>query len=144
MKKMKIGMRKPSIKKSVSARTTGKMKRTVKKSINPTYGKKGMGMINDPKKSIYNKVYDKSTFDIRDVLTNDEEVDFSESCNNLEPVPEVTISKAANKLYKFLVLPLGIILFILSLALKNWIFAILGLLFVIMSIVVIRASKKSE
>lgn len=141
---MKIGMRKPSIKKSVSARTTGKMKRTVKKSINPTYGKKGMGMINDPKKSIYNKVYDKSTFDIRDVLTNDEEVDFSESCNNLEPVPEVTISKAANKLYKFLVLPLGIILFILSLALKNWIFAILGLLFVIMSIVVIRASKKSE
>lgn len=144
MKKMKIGMRKPSIKKSVSARTTGKMKRAVKKSINPTYGKKGMGMINDPKKSIYNKVYDKSTFDIRDVLTNDEEVDFSESCNNLEPVPEVTISKAANKLYKFLVLPLGIILFILSLALKNWIFAILGLLFVIMSIVVIRASKKSE
>lgn len=141
---MKIGMRKPSIKKSVSARTTGKMKRAVKKSINPTYGKKGMGMINDPKKSIYNKVYDKSTFDIRDVLTNDEEVDFSESCNNLEPVPEVTISKAANKLYKFLVLPLGIILFILSLALKNWIFAILGLLFVIMSIVVIRASKKSE
>lgn len=141
---MKIGMRKPSIKKSVSARTTGKMKRAVKKSINPTYGKKGMGMINDPKKSIYNKVYDKSTFDIRDVLTNDEEVDFSESCNNLEPVPEVTISKAANKLYEFLVLPLGIILFILSLALKNWIFAILGLLFVIMSIVVIRASKKSE
>lgn len=141
---MKMGMRKPSVKKSVSARTTGKMKRAVKKSVNPTYGKKGMGMINDPKKSIYNKVYDKSTFDIRDVLTNDEEVDFSESCNNLEPVPEVTISKAANKLYKFLVLPLGVILFILSLALKNWIFAILGLLFVIMSIVVIRASKKSE
>lgn len=141
---MKFGMRKPSVKKSFKARTTGKMKRAVKKSINPTYGKKGMGMINDPKKAIYNKVYDKSTFDIRDVLTNDEEVDFSEYCNNLEPVPEVTISKTASKLYKFLILPLGVILFILSLALKNWIFAILGLLFFIMSIVVIRAGKKFE
>lgn len=141
---MKIGMRKPSIKKSFKARTTAKYKRAAKRSINPTYGKKGMGMINDPKKAIYNKVYDKSTFDIRDVLTNDEEGDFNQYCDNLEPVPEVKISKAANKLYKFLVLPLGVILFILSLALKNWIFAILGLLFVIMSIVVIRASKKSE
>lgn len=141
---MKIGMRKPSVKKSFKARTTSKYKRAVKKSINPTYGKKGMGMINDPKKSIYNKVYNKSTFDIRDVLTNDEEADFSEYCDNLEPVPEVKISKTANKLYKFLILPLGVILFILSLSLKNWIFAILGILFVIMSIVVIRASKKSE
>lgn len=69
---MKLGMRKPSIKKSISARTTGKMKRAVKKSVNPTYGKKGMGIINDPKKAIYNKVYDKSTFDIRDVITNGE------------------------------------------------------------------------
>ena len=39
---MKIGMRKPSVKKSFKARTTGKMKRAVKKSVNPTYGKKGM------------------------------------------------------------------------------------------------------
>ncbi len=37
---MKIGMRKPSIKKSISARTTGKAKRTVKKSVIPGYGKK--------------------------------------------------------------------------------------------------------
>ncbi|HFD6464958.1 hypothetical protein [Enterococcus hirae] len=29
---MKIGLRKPSIKKSISARTTGKAKRTVKKA----------------------------------------------------------------------------------------------------------------
>lgn len=39
---MKIGPRKPSLKKSVKSRTTGKVKRQVKKSINPTYGKKGM------------------------------------------------------------------------------------------------------
>ena len=47
---MKIGMRKPSIKRSISARTTGKLKRTVNKAVNPLYGQKGMGYINNPKK----------------------------------------------------------------------------------------------
>lgn len=37
---MKYGVRKPNIKKRISARTTGKAKRTIKKSINPMYGKK--------------------------------------------------------------------------------------------------------
>ena len=32
---MKFGMRKPSLMKSVKARTTGKIKRTIKSSINP-------------------------------------------------------------------------------------------------------------
>ncbi len=35
---MKFGMRKPSIKKSIKARTTGRAKRAIKKSINPAYG----------------------------------------------------------------------------------------------------------
>lgn len=38
---MKFGMRKPNIKKSIKARTTGKIKRKVKKELNPLYGKKG-------------------------------------------------------------------------------------------------------
>lgn len=59
---MKFGMRKPSIKKSIKARTTGKMKRKVKKALIPGYGKKGMGWINNPKKSAYNKAYNKTTF----------------------------------------------------------------------------------
>lgn len=59
---MKIGMRKPNLKKSFKARTTGKLKRKIKKSINPFYGKKGMGWINNPKKALYNKVYNKTTF----------------------------------------------------------------------------------
>ncbi len=63
---MKFGYRTPSIKRSISARTTGKIKRTVKKTINPTYGKKGTGLINDPKKSIYNKIYNKTTTSIND------------------------------------------------------------------------------
>lgn len=59
---MKIGLRTPSLKKSIKARTTGKIKRSLKKSINPVYGKKGVGLITDPKKAIYNKVYKKTTF----------------------------------------------------------------------------------
>lgn len=65
---MKIGMRKPSLKKSIKARTTGQLKRKVKKSINPFYGKKGMGWIRDPKKAMYNKVYRKTTFSIWDLF----------------------------------------------------------------------------
>lgn len=38
---MKIGMRKPNLKKSIKARTTGKLKRQVKKAVIPGYGKKG-------------------------------------------------------------------------------------------------------
>lgn len=65
---MKIGMRKPSLKKSFKAQTTGKLKRKMKKSINPLYGKKGMGWINNPKKAMYNKVYKKTTFSWKDLF----------------------------------------------------------------------------
>lgn len=58
---MKFGMRKPSIKKSFSARTTGKAKRTVKKAVVPGYGKKGTGYVKSPKKAVYNKVYNKTS-----------------------------------------------------------------------------------
>lgn len=58
---MKFGIRKPSLKKSIKARTTGKLKRTIKSSINPLYGKRGMGIINNPKKALYNKIYNKTT-----------------------------------------------------------------------------------
>lgn len=60
---MKLGPRTPNLKKSFKARTTGQVKRKIKSSVNPLYGKKGMGLINDPKKAIYNKVYNKTTFD---------------------------------------------------------------------------------
>lgn len=59
---MKFGMRKPNIKKSIKARTTGKINRKIKKSINPLYGKKGIGMVRNPKKSLYDKVYKKTSF----------------------------------------------------------------------------------
>lgn len=60
---MKFGVRTPSIKKSIKARTTGRAKRVVKSAVNPTYGKKGMGYIKNPKKAIYNTAYSKTTVD---------------------------------------------------------------------------------
>lgn len=65
---MKFGMRKPSIKKSIKARTTGRAKRAVKKAIIPGYGKKGMGWVKNPKKAMYNKVYRKTTFSFWDLF----------------------------------------------------------------------------
>lgn len=61
-------MRKPSLKKSIKARTTGKAKRAVKKAVIPGYGKKGAGWLKDPKKAAYNKVYKKTTFSIFDIF----------------------------------------------------------------------------
>jgi hypothetical protein len=61
---MKLGMRTPSVKKSIKARTTGKIKRQVKKSVVPMYGKKGTGIIKNPEKAVYNKVYNKTTFSV--------------------------------------------------------------------------------
>ena len=65
---MKCGMRKPSIKKSFKARTTGKAKRAVKRALIPGYGKKGTGWIKNPKKAAYNKIYRKTTFSIWDLF----------------------------------------------------------------------------
>lgn len=65
---MKFGMRKPSIKRSIKAKTTGKAKRAVKSAVSPTYGKKGVGAVKDPKKAVYNKAYKKSTFSVWDLF----------------------------------------------------------------------------
>lgn len=67
---MKIGVRTPSLKKSFKARTTGRLNRTLKKSVNPLYGKKGMGYIKNPEKAIYNKAYHKLTVDPLKPLKN--------------------------------------------------------------------------
>ena len=39
---MKFGLRAPNLKKSIKARTTGRIKRAAKRAINPVYGKKGI------------------------------------------------------------------------------------------------------
>lgn len=65
---MKFGMRTSSLKKSISARTTGKMKRSIKRALIPGYGKKGMEWLKNPKKAAYNKVYNKTSFSLFDLF----------------------------------------------------------------------------
>ncbi len=65
---MKFGMRTPSLKKSIKARTTGKEKRAVKRALIPGYGKKGMGWIKNPKKAAYNKAYHRTSFSLFDLF----------------------------------------------------------------------------
>ena len=64
---MKFGMRKPSLKKRIGARTS------IKRQIVHRGGFKmprGYGWIRNPKKYVYNKVYNRTTFDIFKVLKN--------------------------------------------------------------------------
>ncbi|WP_455048705.1 hypothetical protein [Mitsuokella sp.] len=65
---MKIGMRTPSLKKSLRARTTGAAKRAVKRALIPGYGKKGMGLLRDPERAVKNKIYRKTTFSLWDLF----------------------------------------------------------------------------
>ncbi|HEY4554671.1 MAG TPA: hypothetical protein VIG80_15865 [Bacillaceae bacterium] len=58
---MKIGMRKPSLKRRISARTS------IKRQVVHRAGLKmprGYGWMRNPKKYVYNKVYQRTTFDI--------------------------------------------------------------------------------
>lgn len=59
---MKFGVRKPSVNKSISARTTGRLERASKRAINPSYGRKGSGVLKDPARASYNKVYNKTSY----------------------------------------------------------------------------------
>lgn len=58
---MKLGFRKLSLKKRISARTS------IKRQIVHRAGIKmprGYGFIRDPKKAVYNNIYNKTSFDI--------------------------------------------------------------------------------
>lgn len=63
---MKVGIRKPSIKKAIKAKTTGNVKRKAKKAVNPLYSKKGVGLAKDPAKSVKSAVYKKTTISAKD------------------------------------------------------------------------------
>ena len=65
---MRFGLRTPSPRKSITARTKGRATRAVKKAPIPGYGKKGMGWVKDLKRALYNKVYQKTTFSLFDLF----------------------------------------------------------------------------
>ena len=78
---MKVGYRNPNIKKSISSKTTGKIERSAKKVVTPGYGKKGVGYINDPKKAIYNNVYNKTTKNVFDELDEFDDINNNTQLN---------------------------------------------------------------
>ncbi|RAZ82954.1 hypothetical protein DPM33_33960 [Mesorhizobium hawassense] len=55
---MKFGIRRPSLKRSLAARTS--VKRMVKQSFG-LKAPRGMGWVTDPKRAAYNRVYDRTT-----------------------------------------------------------------------------------
>lgn len=61
---MKFGFRIPSLRKSVAARTS--VKRVVRHSLE-VKAPRGLGILTNPKKAMYNKVYNKTTFGINDI-----------------------------------------------------------------------------
>lgn len=114
---MKVGVRKPNIKKSIKARTTGKLKRQVKKAVNPLYGKKGMGVVNDPKKAAYNAVYNRTTVGVSDIAKGATAANVNPAASS-HGVPQV--KQYSDKTYSvcgILLLVLGVVLALIGLLL---------------------------
>lgn len=65
---MKFGMRKPSLKRSLKARTTGRAKRQLKRALIPGYGRKGAGLLKNPRRSVRNAAYKRTTFSFWDLF----------------------------------------------------------------------------
>ena len=86
---MKIGIRTPSPTKSLKARTTGRIKRTVKSSYNPIYGEKGVGYLKDPERAIKNKVYHKMTVDSLDSIKHDEKRSYNPDITDVPKVERI-------------------------------------------------------
>jgi len=62
---MKFGIRKPSIRKSIAARTS--LKRVVRHSLG-VKAPRGWGWLTNPKKAAYNRVYNRSTISLAGLL----------------------------------------------------------------------------
>lgn len=62
---MKFGMRTPSLKKRISARTSIKRQVVQRAGIKMP---RGYGWLRNPKKYVYNKVYNRTTFDVFKLL----------------------------------------------------------------------------
>jgi len=62
---MKFGLRKPSLRKSIAARTS--VKRFIRHSVG-VKAPRGWGWLTNPKKAAYNRVYSRTTFSLFDVV----------------------------------------------------------------------------
>lgn len=62
---MKFGMRTPSLKKRIAARTS--TKRFIRHNLG-VKASRGWGWLTNPKKAAYNRVYNRTTFDIFELI----------------------------------------------------------------------------
>ena len=111
---MRVGIRTPSIKKSIKARTTGKVKRAVKKSVNPLYGKKGYGFAKDPKRSFNNAIYHRTTVGLSDVVGSSTKSKTKTSSEQPTTVTESSDGKKLLKIGAWFFLIIGIVLCLCS------------------------------
>lgn len=107
---MKLGFRTPSIKKSFKARTTGALKRKARSYTRPFYGKKGTGIIKNPRRAAYNAVYHRTTFGVRDVVNAFENKSKDSSAKG-------TTSQQLSGLWSFLLY--AFILFVIGVSVVN-------------------------
>ena len=61
---MKFGFRVPSLKKRIAARTS--VKRFARHSLG-LKAPRGFGFFTNPKKAVYNRIYNKTTFGLKDI-----------------------------------------------------------------------------
>lgn len=143
---MKFGIRKPNYKARFKARTTGKLKRKMKKAVNPLYGKKGMGFIKNPKKSIKSSIYHRTTVGVPSLLPESKPKRKSAKPPMAAPVrntsaPQPFIAKYSPKTYN----ACGILLYIVGgfLALIGVLgFAAGGIVFLILGVLAIVWGRK--
>ena len=101
-----MGVRRPSVRRSVSARTTGRVKRSVSRTVNPLYEKKGMGYVNNPQKAIYNSIYNKTTVGVNPLSDDNSSATYiDEAVYEIEQSKlDFYTSKASQYLYYFFIL----------------------------------------
>lgn len=86
---MKFGLRTPSLKRRVAARTS--WKRVVRHSMG-LKAPRGMGILTNPKKAMYNKVYNKTSFSIDDLAKKGSRS--SRTPNQTEVTPGIQINNS--------------------------------------------------
>lgn len=106
---MKLGIRTPSLKGSIRARTTGRAKRAVKRAVVPGYGKKGMGWVNNPQKAAYNKLYNKTSVGVNPYSPHKKgQIAFpGDVSNSSSPINTVPISRKDETIVIVLAIFLG-------------------------------------
>lgn len=129
---MRSVIRKPSPKKYVSSMTKSPITRTVHHAIDPTYGKKGAGIIKDPKKAAYNKIYSRTSIGINNSFNANKSSRSYPKSSNHEVNTQINFwsSSILSIIWGFLLSLLGLIFLVNShLILGIGCFLITGLLF---------------